>query len=169
MMTKIGWRSAIRANEGPLVARRPFMNPMRWDPFIAMDEMFGRFPSPFNRWPLSRAVESSPAWAPYVDISETGQEYLLRAALPDVKKEDVKITLEDGMLTLSGERRRREEQRSEKFHRIENHYGAFSRSFVVPDTIDRAAIHAESKEGVLTIHLPKSAREMHRPTTIRVQ
>jgi len=144
------------------------MNPMRWEPFTTMDEMFSRLPSLFNR-PLSGGVESGAEWAPYVDISETGQEYLLRATLPDVKKEDVKVTLEDGMLTLSGERRRREEQKTEKFHRVENHYGAFSRSFVVPDTIDRASIHAESRDGVLTIHLPKSTREMHKPTTIRVQ
>jgi len=141
---------------------------MRWEPFTTMDEMFSRFPSLLNR-SFSGGAESSPEWAPNVDISETGQEYLLRATLPDVKKEDVKVTLEDGMLTLSGERRRPEGQKSEKFHRIENHYGAFSRSFVMPDTIDQTSIHAESRDGVLTIHLPKSTREMHKPTTIRVQ
>ena len=73
------------------------------------------------------------------------------------------------MLTLSGERRRREEEKSEKFHRVETYYGTFSRSFIVPEAIDTAAIRADSRDGVLTIHLPKSKGELHKPTTIRVQ
>ena len=142
------------------------MNLMRWEPFEAM-KMFNYFPNSFGR-PLLETGEYFD-WAPSVDVSETGQEYLIRAALPAVKKEDVKVTYEDGMLTLSGERRQKEEQKDVKYHRIENYYGKFSRSFALPDAIDADAISAESKDGVLTIHLPKSKSEAKKLTTIRVQ
>jgi HSP20 family protein len=135
-----------------------------------MDEMFNRFPSFFGRRPRFAAeTESQPEWAPSVDISETGEEYLIRAALPAVKKEDLEVTVNDGMLTLSGERRQKEEQKDEKFHKVETWYGNFSRSFALPDAVDQAAIRAESKDGVLTIHVPKTKVETKKPTTIKVQ
>ena len=73
------------------------------------------------------------------------------------------------MLTLSGERREKEEQKNEKFHKVESYYGSFSRSFALPDSVDPAAIRAESKDGVLTIHVPKTKVEAKQPTTIKVQ
>jgi HSP20 family protein len=118
---------------------------------------------------LSGSGETGVEWSPSVDISETGQEYVIRAALPAVKKEDVTVTIEDGMLTLSGERRQKEEQKDEKFHRVESFYGNFSRSFSLPEGIDASAIRAESKDGVLTIHVPKTKPESKKPTTIKVQ
>ena len=146
------------------------MSLVRWEPFSAMDEMFNRFPGFFSRWPkLAADTESKFDWAPSVDISETGEEYLIRAALPAVKKEDVKVTVDAGMLTLSGERRRKEEQQQEKLHKLETFYGSFSRSFALPDTVDEAGIRAESKDGVLTIHVPKTKVETRQPTTIKVQ
>ena len=146
------------------------MSIVRWEPFSAMDEMFNRFPSLFGRWPKFAAEsEAKLDWAPPVDISETGDEYLLRAALPAVKKEDVKVTVEDGMLTLSGERRQKEEEKNEKFHKVETYYGSFSRSFALPDAVDEAAIRAESKDGVLVIHVPKTKVETKKPTTIKIQ
>ncbi|MGO9932034.1 MAG: Hsp20/alpha crystallin family protein, partial [Steroidobacteraceae bacterium] len=108
-------------------------------------------------------------WQPSVDISETDQEYLFRAALPAVKKEDVEITFADGMLTLSGERRQKEERKDEKFYKVESFYGNFSRSFALPEGIEADAIRAESKDGVLTVHVPKSKVETKKPTTIIVQ
>ena len=146
------------------------MNLIRWEPFAAMDELFIRFPSLLGR--SSRVSGNGDAhldWAPPVDISETGQEYLIRAVLPAVKKDDVEITVEDGMLTLRGERRQEEEQKDEKFHKVESLYGSFSRSFTLPDSIDAASIKAESKDGVLTIHVPKTKAEATKPTTIKVQ
>jgi HSP20 family protein len=146
------------------------MSLIRWEPFTAMDDMFSRFPNLLGRWPRFAAnADPNFDWSPSVDISETGQEYLIRAALPAVKKEDVEVTFEDGMLTLSGERRQKEEQRDEKFHKVETFYGNFSRSFALPDAIDAAAITAESKDGVLTIHVPKTRVETKKPTTIKVQ
>lgn len=146
------------------------MTLIRWEPFTAMDDLFSRFPSLLARWPrMSGSGDASLDWAPPVDISETGQEYLIRATLPAVKKDDVEITVEDGMLTLSGERRQKEEQKEEKFHKVESLYGSFSRSFTLPDAIDAAAITAESKDGVLTIHVPKTKAEDKKLTTIKVQ
>jgi HSP20 family protein len=148
------------------------MNIIRWEPFTGMNDAFNfsRFPSLFGRWPLSPGDgESSPQWSPPVDISETGQEYLIRAALPAVKKEDVEVTFAEGMLTLSGERCQKEEQGNEKFHRVESFYGKFSRSFALPEAIDAGAIRAESKDGVLIVHVPKTKAEAKKPTTIKVQ
>jgi HSP20 family protein len=108
-------------------------------------------------------------WSPTADMSETDKEYLIRAALPAVKKEDVKVTYEDGVLTLSGERRQEEQLKDEKFHRVESYYGNFLRSFALPDVIDEEAIKAESKDGVLTIHVPKSGSEVKKLTTIKIQ
>ena len=142
------------------------MNLMRWQPFEAM-KMFDYFPNSFGR-PLLETGKYFD-WSPSVDVSETDQEYLIRAALPAVKKDDVKVTYEDGMLTLSGERRQEEEQKDVKYHRVESYFGNFSRSFMLPDAIDADAIKAESKDGILTIHLPKSKSEPKKLTTITVQ
>ena len=146
------------------------MNLTRWEPFTAMEDMFGRFPALFARWPRYYGqADGNQEWIPAVDISETGEEFLIRAALPAVKKEDVKVTLENGTLTLSGERHYQQEHKGEKVHKVESFYGSFSRSFALPEVIDSTAIRAESKDGVLTIHVPKNKSESKKPTTIKVQ
>jgi HSP20 family protein len=147
------------------------MNLIRWEPFSAMDDMVNRFPAWFGRWPRvpGSALETSSDWAPSVDISETDEEYLIRASLPGVKKEDAAVTVADGMLTLSGERAQQLEQKDEKFHKVESFYGSFSRSFALPDAVNEAAIRADSKDGVLTVHVPKTKAEARKPTTIKVQ
>ena len=145
------------------------MSLIRWEPFTQMEDMFSRFPSLFGFARVPRVSgDTSVEWSPSVDISETDQEYLIRAALPAVRKEDVEVTVADGMLTLSGERRQKEEQKDEKFHKVESFYGSFSRSFALPEAIDEAAIRAESKDGVLTIHVPKTKTVASKPTTIKV-
>ncbi len=144
------------------------MNVMRWEPFEAVDAMFNRLPFfGFGRPRLGKGEYFE--WSPTVDISETDTEYLIRAALPAVRKEDVKVTYEDGLLTLSGERRQEEREKDEKFHKIESYYGNFLRSFALPDAIEAEAIKAESRDGVLTIHVPKAKTEMKKATTIKVQ
>jgi HSP20 family protein len=146
------------------------MNLTKWEPFYAMDKMFNRFPGLFGYRPRLGAGEYLDFdWSPSVDISETEKEYLIRAALPAVKKEDVKVTYEDGMLTLSGERRKEEEQKGEKFHKVESFYGNFSRCFELPDAINAEKISAEAKDGVLTVHVPKTKAESRKLTTISVQ
>ena len=147
------------------------MSLIRWEPFGGVDEMIARMPGMFGRWP--RAFEGNGKnqfdWSPSVDISESGAEYLIRADLPAVKKEDVHVTFDDGMLTISGERRQKTEDKTEKSHRVETMYGKFSRSFSLPDNVDAANIRAETKEGVITVHVAKVRTEPKKPTEIKVQ
>jgi HSP20 family protein len=147
------------------------MSLIRWEPFGGIDEAFARMPALLGRWP--RAFEGNGKnlfdWSPSVDISETDAEYLIRADLPAVKKEDVHVTVDDGMLTISGERRQRTEDKTEKSHRVETAYGRFSRSFSLPDNTDVASIRAESKDGVITVHVAKTKATARKPTEIKVQ
>jgi len=106
-------------------------------------------------------------WTPPVDISETATEYHIKAEIPDVKKEDLKVTMEDGMLTIQGIRRPEHEEKGKRFHRIERSYGSFVRTFALPDVIEDEKVKAEFKEGVLHLHLRKS--EKAKPKTIEVK
>lgn len=106
-------------------------------------------------------------WAPAVDIFETDQrEVVLKAELPEVRREDINITFENGVLTIRGERKYESEMKRENFQRVERHYGAFSRSFTLPATVDASRISASHKDGVLTIRLPQ--REEAKPKQIAV-
>lgn len=147
------------------------MSLIRWEPFSGTDDFFARMPSMFGRWPRTADFDGKRAleWAPSVDISETDAEFLIRADLPAVKKEDIHITVDDGMLTISGERRQQTEEKKEKSHRIETMYGKFSRSFSLPDNVDAANIRAESKDGVITVHVAKVKAVAKKPTEIKVQ
>jgi len=106
-------------------------------------------------------------WIPPVDISETGVEYLIKAEIPEVRKEDVKVTLEHGVLTIQGMRRQEAEENGKKYHRVERSYGSFMRSFSLPDLVDDTKLQAVFKEGILTLHLPKS--EKAKPKSIEVK
>jgi HSP20 family protein len=109
----------------------------------------------------------SRAWVPAVDIYETdAHEVVLKAELPDMKREDINLTFENGVLTLKGERRFEQEAKKENFQRIERRHGAFSRSFTLPNTVDASRINAAYKDGVLTIRLPQ--REEAKPKQIAV-
>lgn len=102
-----------------------------------------------------------------MDIQEGEQEYHITAELPGLKKEDVKITLQDGVLTLQGERKQEKEEKGKRFHRVERAYGSFVRSFTLPDVVDEAKVSAEFKEGELHIYLPKT--EKAKPKAIEVK
>ena len=106
-------------------------------------------------------------WAPVVDISEDDQEYLIKAELPEVKKEDVKVTAEEGTLTIMGERKFEKEVKNKKYHRIERAYGSFGRSFSLPDDASPGKVSAEFKDGVLTVRLAKD--EKAKPQQIEVK
>jgi HSP20 family protein len=106
-------------------------------------------------------------WTPVVDITEDAGEYLIKAELPEVKREDVKVTVENGMLTLSGERRLEKQESGRKYHRVERAYGSFVRGFHLPDDADPDKVSADFKEGVLQIHLTK--KEAARPRQIEVK
>ena len=147
------------------------MSLRRWEPFGTFDEMFNRFPSMLGRWPSLTGTNARMAveWSPMVDISETEGEFLIRAQLPAMKKEEVHVTFDDGLLTISGERTQKEEQKNEKVHRTESFYGSFARTFSLPDAIDAEAIRAETKDGILTVHIPKTKTEPKKAAEIKVQ
>jgi HSP20 family protein len=107
-------------------------------------------------------------WSPLVDISEDDQEYLIKAELPDVKKEDVKVTAQKGTLTIMGERKFEKEEKGKKYHRVERAYGTFGRSFSLPDDASPAKVSAEFKDGVLTVHLVKNEKAKPRQVEVKI-
>lgn len=110
---------------------------------------------------------AAPSWLPAVDIFETNDhEYVVKAELPDVKRDDISVTFENGVLTLTGERRAEFDASQGTFHRGERAYGRFSRSFTLPATVDATRINASYKDGVLTIRVPQ--REEAKPKQITV-
>ena len=146
----------------------------RWNPFRELEEMNDRLNRAFGRSQLARDLDPQGKdalvgfdWAPSVDITENNEEFQIKAELPEVKKEDVKIHVEDGVLTLTGERKQEKEEQNKKWHRVERSYGSFMRSFTLPTNIDDAKIRAEFKDGVLTMRLPKSATA--KPKSIEVK
>lgn len=147
------------------------MSLVRWDPFADVDALFHRMmPAAFARWPrLTGNGGEKLEWAPSADISETDKEYVIRAQLPAVKKEDVKVTVDDGMITIKGERKQQQEDKTEKYHRVESFYGTFERSFSLPDNVNSEAIRCESKDGILTVHIPKTEPQQSKPRQINVQ
>ena len=106
-------------------------------------------------------------WTPTVDIQETETEYLIKAELPEVRKDDVKVTVENGVLTLQGERKQEKEEKGKRFHRIERAYGTFLRTFTVPIDADENKVLADFKDGMLRVHIPKT--EKPRPKAIDVK
>jgi HSP20 family protein len=109
-------------------------------------------------------------WSPLVDITEDDHEYLFKADLPEMKKDDVKVTVENGILTISGERKVEREEKKKTLHRIERSFGRFLRTFRFPEDADAAKIAADFKDGVLRVHLPKSAAaKKPKPIEVKVQ
>ena len=147
---------------------------IRWNPLREMEDVQRRMSSlfdwtPFRRGSLTPEDENItvPEWAPLVDIAEDDKEYLIKVELPEVQKDDVKVTVESGTLTISGERKAETETKGRKFHRVERYYGRFERSFGVPDDAEADNVKAEFRDGVLRVHLAKS--EKARPKQIEVK
>lgn len=145
---------------------------MRWDPFRELEDMSERLNRVFNRQ-AGRSTDGKETitvadWIPTVDIAETDTEYQIKAELPEVKKEDVKVTVEDGVLTIQGERRHEIEEKDKKYHRVERSYGSFVRSFTLPDHVDDTKVKAEYKDGVLHLHLPKSEKAKPKAIDVKV-
>ncbi len=149
-------------------------NPFRtrqWNPMQqygdlerSIQRLFGQTESNSNGdEPISTA-----AWEPLADITEDDKEYLVKAELPEVKKEDVKVTVEDGVLRISGERKFEKEEKGKKFHRIERSYGSFLRAFTLPEGADSGHISADFKDGVLWVHLPKTEKAKAKAIEVKV-
>jgi HSP20 family protein len=146
---------------------------IRWDPIKEMEDVQSRFAKLFGLTPARIANGEKEGltvaeWAPSVDITEDDKEYLVKADLPEVKKEDVKVTVENGVLTITGERKFEKEEKGKKYHRIERSYGNFLRSFTLPDGADGSKVNAEFKDGVLKVHLPKSEKAKPKAVEVKV-
>ena len=146
------------------------MNLVKWDPFRELEDVSNRLNRIFGQ-SLARSESGQNMlavadWAPSVDISETDSAYLIKGEIPGVKKDDVKVTIQDGMLTIQGERRQEKEEKGKKFHRIECSYGSFARSFRVPSDADENSVKAEFKDGMLNVTLANS--EKAKPKSINV-
>jgi HSP20 family protein len=128
-----------------------------WDPFREFQEVSERLSRIFaNGAADNQQTLRSFDWAPAVNISETEKAYLVKADLPEVKKEDVKITHENGVLTIEGERRQSKREESEKYHRVESSYGRFFRRFTLPEDVQDDEIQASFEDGSLSVVIPKA-------------
>jgi HSP20 family protein len=145
------------------------MNLVRWDPFRELEGIQTRLNHLFGDTP--RAFDDDrffANWTPPVDIQETEKEYIVKADLPDVKKEDVKVEIDDDVLTVEGERRQEKEEKTKRFHRTERAYGKFVRRFNLPTRVDGTNVKAEFKDGVLNVRLPKTEAAKTRAIEVKV-
>jgi HSP20 family protein len=142
---------------------------IRFDPFRELETLSNRLNQAFGANLTHRQDDDSmfADWAPAMDIEETEHEYLMKADLPDVRKEDVKVGIQNGILSVEGERKQEKEDKNKTYHRVERVYGKFVRRMTVPTDVDEQKVGAEFKNGVLTVHLPKSAAA--KPKTIDVK
>lgn len=143
----------------PMIKYGPFQNELEDFPTglrLFQDSLSRLFSEPASR-----------PWSPAVDIYETENELVLKADLPEVDPKNVAIQLENGTLTLKGERKFEEQKNGKGFHRIERSYGSFVRAFSLPETVDGDKVKADYKNGVLTVTLPK--KEVAKPKTINVE
>src|SRR3989441_10415057 len=143
----------------------------RWEPLREMEEFQNRLSTLFgrpSRRTNGREEITLPEWTPLADITEDEKEYLIKAELPELRKEEVKVTVENGVLTISGERKFEQEEKKKKYHRVERGYGTFVRSFTLPDDSDANRVKAEFKNGLLTVRLPKSERAKPKQIEVNV-
>jgi HSP20 family protein len=146
------------------------MTLVNWSPLRELDDLFNQYGRILGRSATPSAESGAGTgveWRPVANISETADTYLIKAELPEVAKKDIDVSVHDGVITIRGERRLENQSNDEKHHRIESFYGSFARSFTLPADVDETKIQAESKDGVLTVRLPKA--EVRKPRPIEVQ
>ena len=140
-----------------------------WDPFREFQDLSERLNRVFQPAPEAREQALTVFdWAPAVNISETDKAYLVRADLPEVKKENVKVTHENGVLVIEGERRQEKRSDNEKFHRVESSYGKFMRRFTLPEDGQTDGIEASFKDVSLTVVIPKATVQSAKSREISV-
>lgn len=147
---------------------------VRWNPFRDLEDMQNRMAALFAPDPL-RIIDpnreeklSATDWMPAVDITEDEKEFLLKTDLPEMKKEDVHVTFENGVLTITGERHAEKEEKNRRYHRIEREHGRFLRRFTLPENADATRIVAEFKDGVLLLRLPKSEKARAKVVEVKI-
>jgi HSP20 family protein len=144
---------------------------MRWDPFKEIsslreeiDRLFDTF---FGR--QTSVVSGEGFWVPAVDVEETESEYIVKAELPGLKKEDIKISITDDTLTVSGERKMQKEEKGKTYHRIEMNYGKFERTIRFPSEVLPDKAKASYKDGILSITIPKSEKAKAKELEIQIE
>lgn len=141
---------------------------VRFDPFRELEEMSTRLGTMMGRRRNAQGdVDSFGDWVPAMDVQETDAEYLVKMDLPEVRRDDVKVGIENGVLSIEGERQQEKKEETRHFHRLERSYGKFVRRLTVPTEVDDTTVKAEFKDGVLAVHLPKSRAA--RPRTVDVK
>lgn len=147
----------------------------KWDPMRELEDFSNRLSTFFGPGQLQNRDDrddngwfTKAQWSPLVDISEDDEEYAIKAELPGVEKDQVKVTVENGVLLIAGERVSEHEENKRKYHRVERVYGSFLRSFSLPDDADGTKIRAEFKNGVLKVHLPKNKNAKPKSIEIKV-
>lgn len=141
----------------------------KWDPFREMEGMLDPY-SKSQDWPFRGGRDLNTKgvdWAPRADVSETDVGFCITAEVPGIKREDVKINIEDHVLSIRGEKKQEKDEKSETFHRIERFYGSFSRSFSLPENVDEEKIEAVFNDGLLTLTIPKT--EVEKPKSIEIK
>ena len=145
---------------------------VRWEPFREMstlqNEMNRLFNTVFDTPAQNSAGSTLRRWMPAMDLVETEDSFVLRADLPGMKEDDVKIEFEDGTLTVSGERKAEHETKNEGYYRVERAFGSFSRSLTLPDGVDAEAVSASFDRGVLEVQIPKPEQRKPRKISIGV-
>ena len=143
---------------------------IKWEPLREIEDMFDRYTRAMG-WPSIRGQEliTTGDWSPRVDISETDNEFVVKAEIPEVKKEDVKVSVDNGVLTIQGERKQEKEEKGKKFHRVERFYGSFVRSFTLPDNVDETKVKATFKDGMLNLQIPKTAETKPKAIEVKVE
>lgn len=142
-----------------------------WSPFRELDELQNRLGTFFRGFPRRTGNGNGDIltdWSPQVDITEDEKEYLVKADLPEMKKEDIVVNFENGLLTISGERKTEKEEKKKKYHRIERSYGTFERAFMLPEDADATKLAAEFKDGVLRVHMPKNPTAKPKKIEVKV-
>ena len=143
---------------------------VRWDPFRDFGQLQERinrvFSDAYGR--TDEGLLTSGSWVPPVDIYQNGDhELVLKVELPDMSRDDIDVTVDNGTLTITGEKKVSSQVKEEQYHRVERRYGQFSRSFSLPPTVDASKVAAEYKNGVMTVRLP--LREDAKPRQIKVE
>jgi len=148
------------------------LQPNRWNPFKELADFERGLESFFGRVPTSAGNNGESVtermWVPLTDITEDDKEFLVKVELPEMKKEEVKVTVENGVLHISGERKTEKEEKTKKYHRIERSYGSFERTFPLPDGADGTKVSADYNAGMLTVRLPKTAETKHKTIEVKV-
>jgi HSP20 family protein len=144
-----------------------------WDPFRELEDMHRRLSTLIDgdssgRRRNGRESMTVAEWAPTVDIAEDEKNYIIKAELPDVKKEDVHVRVENGVLTITGERKAEKEEKGKKYHRVERSYGSFARSFTLPENVEAEKVSASYKDGLLTVTVAKSEKAQPKQIEVKI-